>query len=913
MWWFACLLGTPVILLLALTPLLAAQEQATPPGAEVAQNPPPAMLQKEAAPPKDKNPKRFADIDDVTKDMGKLSGLFDIYRFDPSDKKRDPEKLLARIPAKLLGQDILFATSISRGAQAGFMWGDALIRFEVVGDQLKLVTPDLRYVHKNGAPVTEAVERTYTGGYIAAVPIKAMSPQGDVIIDLEALLKSDLAEVGRGRVRPDLSTWNTVKVFPDNVLIDVDLALSGGQGGSSVGVAYAFRRLPPLNAYKPRQADPRIGYFLTAQMDWSKGYNERETFDRYIHRWKLEKQDPSLELSPPKEPIVFIIEKSVPIQWRRWIKEGIEEWNRAYEKIGFTGAIVVQQQTETNEYADYDPEDARYNFLRWGVTGRGFAMGPSRVDPRTGQILDADIFFDDAFIRAWMYEFDLFAPSAAAESKGPGFTEWLRANPEFVPESIKQSWAEQDTDPEQTFWADLEGKLCAHGRSECCYAAGMQRELAMVQHALIATGSGPKKLPERLIGEAIREIVTHEVGHTLGLRHNFKASAWLSLDEIKRRRDETDLPSTASVMDYNPLLFFTGDNLENVRHFVSPCIGPYDEWAIAYGYAIPQGKSEDDMLKEIASRCTEPELQFATDEDSNWLYSPDPLVNTYDLSSNPMDFAQSRIDLCDELLKNITDWAIQKGEPRYYLTQAFTTVWYQRYSNLDYVARLVGGQYFYRDNQGDPDARPAFVLVEPKLQRAALKYLGKTLFQDQFFRVDPGLLNMLAPSRWSHWGSRAPNRIDYPIHGRISTMQTMGLLNLMAPPVLERIYDAELKATGDDKFTVAELLTTLNEQIWPQLGKAEDGTYTDTKPLISSIERNLQRAHLLILCSLGGASPGSTMSADVQSMVRLALRDLSEQMARALQSPKLDFASRAHLVESQSRIERTLAAPFQGR
>ena len=893
----------------------AAQSNTEPVTPDVAQPTPPAASPKSggAESGNQEKPKRFPAIDEATKDMQVLEGLFTLYRFDPSDRQRDPERLLAKIPKNLIGEDLLFATSISRGSMAGWMWNDELFRWEIVGNQLKLTVPDTRYARPQNAPITDAVNRTYPESYLAAVPIVGMSPQGDVLIDLGPLLKSDLARVGAlggGQIRSELSTWSKVKVFPDNILIDVDLAVSGGQGGRSVGVSYAFRRLPKLGSYKPRAADLRVGYFLTAQLDWSKKPSERETFDRYINRWKLEKRDASLELSPPKEPIVFIIEKTVPIQWRRWVRDGILEWNRAFERIGYVDAIVVQQQTDDNEYASYDPEDARYNFFRWGVSGRAFAVGPSRTDPRTGQILDADILFDDAFVRAWTYEFDLYGPAAMADVRGPAFEHWLRTQPEAVPPFLKAWHEREQADPEIQEWSALEAELHRQGRCACAYGRGMQHQLALAHYALLATGSGPKKLPERAIGEAIREVVTHEVGHTLGLRHNFKASAWLSLDEIRRRRNETSEPTSASVMDYNPLLFFAGDKLDSVRHFVTPTIGPYDEWAIEYGYATPPtGKSEEEFLREVASRGTKPELQYATDEDTEWVYSPDPLVNRYDLSSSPIDYAAARIALVDELLATITEWALQPGEPRYYLTRAFDVLWSERYRNLQYVARLVSGQYFHRDQQGDPDARPPFVLVTAEQQRAALKYLGSTVFSADFFRVPPALLNQLAPTRWSHWGVRAPTRLDYPVSDRILAMQTSSLLDLLAPPVLERLHDAELKAEGPERFTVAELLQTLSEVIWPQLTKPGAGPFTDAQPMIPSIARSLQLAHLDVLIALARTAPGGVLPADVQSLLRYELRRKSEQIGKALANPG-DFASRAHLTECKSRIDRVLEAQY---
>lgn len=900
----------PILVILTLTVPAGGQEQAA------AGKPP-----TEAKPDK---PKRFPELKKVVKDMRTMEGLFTLYRYDPSDKERDPEKLLCKIPRNLLNEDLLFAMSISRGGSfTGYMWRTYMIRWEIVGKHLKIITPDTRYVHKQGRPVSDVIKRTYNDRFIASVPIVSMTPGGDPVIDLGALLKSNLADVAfmGGNVQPHLSKWNKVKVFPDNILVDVDLALAKKQSGRMVGVSYAFRRLPALGSYQPRRADDRIGYFLTARMDWTKKHEARDTFVRHINRWKLEKRDPSLELSPPKKPITFIIEKSVPIQWRRWVREGILDWNKAFEKIGFVNAIVVQQQTDDNEFADYNPEDARYNFFRWIVSGRAFAMGPSRVDPRTGQILDADIIMDDSFVRAHMRDFDVLAPSAVEQLKGPGFTLWCERYPELAKQTFFERFARPDD--EQARLIDLaHEKLLANGQHVCTYATGLQQQMALVRNALIATGSG-KKLPERFIGEAVRETVTHEVGHTLGLRHNFKASSWLPLEEIKRRRDKTDEPTCASVMDYNALLFFEGDTPETVRHFITPTIGPWDYWVIEYGYAEPgNGQSEEEMLKEIASRCTRPELAYATDEDTMGVFSPDPTSNRFDMSSDLLGWARSRIALSDALLPTVLEWAVQEGESRYFARRAFQTLWFEKARNFEYVARLVGGLYFHRDHKGDPDARPAFELVDPEIQREALKMLGQTLFNDEFFELDPDLLNNLAPSRWTHFGSRLNLRLDFPVHEWIGMMQWWTLVDLTNPSLLQRVYDAELKSTAANKFTAAEFLATLRDIIWGQLneptkgGASNSSAFTDAQPFLNSIERNLQRDYLDLMLSYARQRPGYAMSADLSSMVRQSLRDLSEKIGHAAAPDsklKLDFASRAHLVDCKSRIDRILEARFTER
>ncbi|MFO0838771.1 MAG: zinc-dependent metalloprotease [Phycisphaerae bacterium] len=896
--------------------------QNVPPG-----GPPPAAGKPDGdgKPDKPDKPKRFPDFNEVIKDMKPTEGLFTLYRYDPDDKERDSEKLLCRIPRSLLNEDLLFATSISSGGPlTGYMWSSWLVRWEIIGNQLKLVTPDTRFAQPEDKPVSDVVRRTYNDGFIAAVPIVTMNPGGDPVIDLGALLKSNVADVdfiaGGGQVRPELSKWAKVKNFPNNMLIEVDLAVSSRGSGGEVGVSYAFQRLPKLGGYKPRLADPRVGYFMTTRRDWSKSPESRETVDRYINRWQLEKKDPSLEFSPPKKPITFIIEKTVPIQWRRWVREGIAEWNAAFEKIGFVDAIIVQQQTDDNEFKDYDPEDARYNFFRWIVTGQGFAMGPSLPDPRTGQLIDADIIMDDSFVRAYMGSFDIFAggKNGYVASQGPGFQLLMKQYPEMVPNIFK--YAEPQTelsrfDLDRELMNEANDRMTRQGRHVCMYADGMSEEMAMMNFAMLATASG-KKFPERLIGMAIKEVVTHEVGHTLGLRHNFKASSWLGMDEIKRRRNETDEPTVASVMDYNPLLFFADDDIEKVRHVMTPGIGPYDMWAIEYGYRAPGkgDKGEDEMLSEIASRGTQAGLAFATDEDTMGAYSPDPSVNRFDFSDSPLSWAKSRVDLTDKLLGNVCDWAIKSGESREYITRAFNILMGQRARNFSYVGRLIGGQYYNRDHKGDPDARPTFVIVDADTQRGALKMLLDTLFNDEFFKTDADVLNNLAVSRWWDWDTTPPMRLDYPVHDRIAMMQLSVLFEICSPPVMQRIYDAEMKATGANRYTAAEHITGLRDGIWASLSNAGDGNYTDAKPMISSISRNLQKEYLNLMLSAAQMPPGAGMSADLNGMIRFAMRELSERIGKALEGKgKLDFATRAHLNECKSRIDRVLDAKFTAR
>lgn len=885
----------------------------------------------------------FPDFNAVIKDMQPIPGLMTLYRYKPDDATKDQSKLLCVIPKALLKQDMLLATSISRGSMMGYQWNDFLVRWEMVGKRLLLTVPDARYVETPGQPVTDAVTRTYTSSFLTALPILTMTPAGDPVVDLGAAVFSKIADVpvpAGFEPRRDLSKYTKVKVFPDNILIDVDLAVANRNGmGANVGVSYAFRRLPELKGYAPRVADERVGYFTTVRQDWATKHWERETLLRYVNRWNLKKKDPSLELSPPEKPIVFIIEKTVPLQWRRYVAEGILEWNKAFEKIGFTGAIVVQQQTDDNEFADIDPEDARYNFIRWIVTGRGFAMGPSRADPRTGQILDADIIFDDAMLRYYFDEFDVIGPGGPAAMNGPELMQFLQENPAFIPmgqtlEQVRQAAEATGTPsampelmrdlppqaaaPSQQPVGTSALTLAARNRApaSCNYAVGMKHQLAMMGAAALGTPSG-KKLPERVIGMALKETVSHEVGHTLGLRHNFKASSWLGLEEIKRRRESGE-PFTASVMDYNTIVLLPGDEIEKVKNFTTPTVGPYDNWAIEYGYKQP-GKEDGDektMLAKIAGRSTQRELAYATDEDTMGPSSPDPMVNRWDLSEDPVSWARARIELVDALMKDVRK-SVKKDEPKHYLRGTFATLLFEKARNMQYVSRVVGGQYFSRARAGDADAKAALSLVDPKLQRDAMAMLGETIFNDNFFALDTDLLNDLPPSRWWDWASTASPRVDYPIHQTIGSLQAYALMNLCTPQVLQRVYDAELKSKADDKFTAAELIAGVRNTIWGELQLKDGDTFTDAKPMLSSVRRNLQKQHLQYMLANAEAQPGSLMTADLQSMVRFSLRELSDQIGLLLAKTasnggvagKLDFATKAHLTEAKSQIDRVLNAP----
>jgi hypothetical protein len=534
------------------------------------------------------------DFKQVTQGMKSNKGLFILWYYPPGTKDKDPEKLLCQIPAGFLGEKFMLSTSFSGGGFfTGFPLDERVVQWELLGNQLLLIEPETRFVVNHSDEVADVVRRTYPERIRAAIPLVTKSPSGDPVIDLGALLKSDFADIawmsffgqggfGAGAINPALSKWSKKKTFELNVEIGVELAVSRISPPGSYDkkiVHFSFWKLPKSD-YRPRVADDRVGYFLTANQDWAKPTDVRDLFNRYIDRWHLVKRDPSLPLCEPKQPIIFYIEKTVPVRFRRAVRDGILEWNEAYEKVGFSNAVVVRQQTDDNEWKDLDPEDMRYSFFRWIVTGAGFAMGPHRSNPFTGQIYDADIVFDDSMVRYFEQEAERFLPSTAMKLKlrDPALEQFLELNPEWRrPTRPWERFVFEDPTESQVRDA-MRQRMYKQGRHLCEYAEGMKYQM-MLAHTMLA--GQPKEVTDRFLYDIIKEVVMHEVGHTLGLRHNFKASSIYSLDEIKRRVKSGE-PTTGSVMDYNSALFFADGITEG--HFLTPTIGPYDHWAIEYGY-----------------------------------------------------------------------------------------------------------------------------------------------------------------------------------------------------------------------------------------------------------------------------------------------------------------------------------------
>jgi len=824
------------------------------------------------------SPSKFEQLTTGTK---KSEGLWTLYHKD--------QQILVELKQNQLGQDYLMLSSIARGVSqnmviGGIMWGDEVLwSFRKVGDKIHVLRRNVKFKARPGSPEASAVKVAYGDSVMYALPVLTET-NGGFLVDMTRIFLSDDEQIGKmlgANFVADRSTIGGVKAFKQNIELDVN-AVYSSQGesdsvpdprGMPVTVHYSISQLPNTG-YKPRRADDRVGYFLTVTKDFTDTTDDQH-FVRYINRWDLQKLDPAAKLSPPKNPIIFHMEKTVPVNLRPIIRSGIDEWNKAFEKLGFDHAIEARQQRDDDTW---DPEDVNYNTFRWITAEVGFAMGPSRTNPLTGQILDADIIFDASFVRHWKQEYENFTPAVAANLFG-----------------------DHPLQPSETIplLAGSRGR-----RSECQLSTGMQHQMGFAAAAFLAQGLTSKRgeLPEEFLHQALKEVVMHEVGHTLGLRHNFKASAWKTLPEIEDAAKANE-PTVASVMDYAPVNINPAGNKQSA--YYTTTIGPYDYWAIEYGYKVISGDETAELAK-IASRSGEPGLDYSTDEDTE-SGDPDPLSNRFDLGKDPVVYAQRQTAAVAALIPKVLERAVENGEGFQRARQAFGLLFNEYFRSVQFASRLPGGVYVHRDHKGDNQARPPFKPVEPAQQRAAMKLLGDTALSSP--KYDPQLLNSLAASRWRHWGVTEPSRVDYPIHQNVGQMQSRILSQLLNPLTLSRIQDGEVKIpANEDAYTMAEHLKTLTETVFSEVVAPPAAEFNNRNSYITSYRRNLQRNCLRMMADLVLTSSGQPEDAKV--LLRMNLTDLGAKIDAALAKGdlKLDDYSKAHLTDTRLRIKQILEA-----
>lgn len=906
----------------------------------------------------------------------------------------------AELPRGFEKQKHFFAMTVAGGEVfAGLQSGDMYTQWRRIGDRLALIQPQIAVRSTGDQESKDSVETVWTDRVLLDVPIAAMGPSGQPMIDMDDLLvgkaSSFFGNSARG-LNKNLTTVHSIKAFPGNVEIEFEGPVAGG---TVKKFHYSISHITGTPGFKPRKADQRVGYFVTNYTDLGK-FDWNDTTQRYINRWNIQKADPKLSLSPPKEPIVYYIEHTVPIRYRRYVREGIEEWNKAFRAIGIDGAIEVRYQDKaTGANMDKDPEDVRYNFIRWISNDVATAIGPSRVNPMTGEILDADVVLTDGWMRVFTYRWEDLIGDLATEGMSPSTLSWLEQNPKWdprlrlaSPERREEILVERSMNRDHNLLgfnstamigddefdglvdrASQVSGMCQAASGMALNLASMRMHLSMVDMlnsesisnaaamepemdpemiemikkqleenpelramipadvlAMIDGGaeaeaeekeeepkedavadSGKKTqekvelidgVPEWFVGPMLAELVSHEVGHTLGLRHNFKGSSRYSFEEINSDK-LADSSWSTTVMDYTGINICMPGHAEKQGKYSADGIGPYDYWAIEYGY----GNGD---LEKVLSKASEPDYQYGTDEDA---FGPDPTVRRYDMGSDPLAFAENQVAFAKHIRENLLEKFVEDGDSWSRARRGYLISLSQQTQVVSMMANWVGSAYVYRDKKGDPGNRAPIQAVEAERQRDAMNFVIENTFNDEAFGLSPELLTHITVDKWWDQGNTVLADPAMPIHDRILGMQASALTMLLNPSTLQRVHDYELFVEdGEDVFTLAELLQAVTDGAWREINEAPSKKYSAKDPMISSLRRNLQMEHLDRMIDLAMANDGfSAAQKPVRSLSAMHLRQIKSNADKALEaSGKLDPYAMAHLQEVSLRIEKALDADY---
>ncbi|MBD2339240.1 zinc-dependent metalloprotease [Calothrix sp. FACHB-156] len=829
--------------------------------------------------------RRFREIVKATE---KLEGLFTLYR------NHEDGRTYWEIKPEQLNKNYLATVTLESGlGESGIYSGlpltDFLFYFRRVNNNLHFVVRNVKFRTEVSEPEQRSLSRSFSDSVLYALPIDTIDPWSkNILINLDDLLMQDFPGLtpilkyslqADYRLEPSKSYFGDINSFPENLEIDSIYGFYSPEGANlvtlpdsralSLKVHYSFSQLPENNGYIPRLADDRVGYFITAFQDFSHNQTH-DPFVRYINRWHLEPSDPNAPLSPPKKPIVFWIENAVPLEYRDAIREGVLMWNKAFAKAGFQNAIEVREMPND---ADWQPADVRYNTIRWfNSLDAGFAKGPTRVNPFTGEILDADIIVDANMVRSIQQEYRAYAESGNSKSKLDG--------------------------------CDVAG---FQRDSELCYGreATNQAAIGALALSLLPNSTSTTETMQEYVHQYLRSLIAHEIGHTLGLRHNFHGSTMLAPQELNNTEITHSKGLAGSVMDYLPVNI-APQGIEQGDYFPG-VIGPYDEWAIEYGYKINPEAATDGMMPEaeksflekIALASPQPELSYATDED---IWDINPLANLWDMSSDVLVYSQWQMDNARVMWERLDQRYLSPGESYSNLRALFNRVLRYYFRNATLVSQYIGGQSFRRVHAGD-ETSWAFVPVSLEKQRQALAKLQEYVFAEDAFNFSPELLNQLAPSRWQHWGNHIPNdRLDYPLHDRILQFQSRVLRSLLDSDRLSRLQDIELKTQPGEFLSIPELFESLQQGIWKEVF-----TTAEPKP-ISSLRRSLQREHLNILLEM--ILRNTNTPEDGRTLAWYELRQLQTAIDNKLKqlSDNLDISTLAHLQVTSDRITKALNA-----
>lgn len=830
-------------------------------------------------------------FEEVVRGSQKMEGLFNIYLKE--------DKLYLEILPAQFGRMYLFVPTLwtSVGNEdAGNHLPLKVFTWEKLEKKVLLLWKNTTVAAEKSAEYKRALKNVVPDSIVSSFKIESEPhpERKSTLICLDDCFFSDLewlSSLGDPShpysVDKARTVWGKVLAFPKNIELEVRYTLASSKPGSmptvpdpsvfTLSVRYSISELPMNTGYKPRLADDRVGYFLTTVYNYDK-LDLDGTLTHYINRWNLEKANPKEKISVPKEPIVFWLENTIPVEYRKPIQDGILEWNKAFERIGFKNTLVVKEMPDD---ATWDPADIRYNTIRWipSLTGLGGgAMGVPRVNPLTGQILSTDIT-----IRAplsFIFGYNAFNMPLSYES--------FKESDSLLPRKINP-------------W-DLDN-----------IALGGERDFGVLDMFASGKISNIKDVPKEYIYDALKQLACHEVGHTLGLRHNFKASSTIALKDLHNTAITSKESIGSSIMEYLPTNLAPAGVKQG--DYFQKTIGAWDYWVIEYGYTPIDAKSPEDelpQLNKIASRSTEPKLIYGTDEDAYDLgvYSTsiDPLAMTFDLSDDPLAYTEQSLQRTRDMWKQLESRVLFEGHSYVYLRKAFESSLSRYFGTLARLTRWIGGIYHTRVHVGDEGQELPFRVAEYEKQRKAFDIIESNLLNPEAFAFDSAFIQKLQFERFVNleaWEEAGGNeqlqlRLDFSLSSYLEQFYRSILRSLYDPARLRRLQDNALLSKGK-ALNLSDFLAELQAAVWREVIKGEP-----VGPYRRILQQEwLTRVRQFIL------KPSPPLPDDAVTLFRYQLKQLGKSISDYLaRYPELELMTRAHLENCSDLIAETLKAGY---
>ena len=664
------------------------------------------------------------------------------------------------IPLSLVDRDFLLINKISSvplaineaGINKGMNTENKVIRFSVnkeLGNVwVKTIVPQVESPLSDA--ITKSVNDNFTGSVIESFKIETYSPDSSAVLvkinkvfdGTEKSFNDVFNDIGLGTsAKTSLSGIEKIKSFPQNIVVRSVLSTSVTEGQASVPVSVTVTTnllLLPEKPMTPRFADERVGFFSTPRWYFSDKQQQMEK-RQLITRWRLEPKAEDRErynrgeLVEPQKPVIFYIDPATPPQWVKYIKDGINDWRKAFEQAGFRNAI---QAREVADSLDFDADDARFSVVTYAASPKSNAMGPAVIDPRSGEILESDVIWWHNVMTSLKY--------------------WMR-----------------------------------------------------IQTGIIDPRAREKELPVDLMGNAIRFVSSHEIGHTLGLKHNMGSSAAYPVDSLRSPSFTGRMGTAPSIMDYARFNYVAQpeDKVTNIN----PQIGVYDKYAIAWGYrwlGTNDPHDEISTLKQwIVAHQNDPLYHYGEQQDPNNII--DPRAQSEDLGDNSVKASYYGLNNLKRLIPQIADWVLSDGDSYYEAGKLYMAAIQQWHTYSSHVIANIGG--FYLENPAKGDGKDAYTSAPAAMQQEALEFIKEQVLNVPEWLFNEELLKKTMPVQDSPMGP-----FEYTPYNLRRSLQYDLIYQLLSDERILRLVEAEVIAGKEKAFSAAYLLKELRATVFKE-------------------------------------------------------------------------------------------------